>query len=638
MANSDLDYDFDDIDISDREGSSRRSRNSGSRGARRRKKAGRRKKRGHILSKILPPFIAIALIAAVVFWGLKTGLFDSFSYSTKEEDLFAYFGASDNDTAVVVVNGEPTEGRIRVVNGHLYMPYTDIKSLYTDRFFYEISENSVKYTTEADTTVTVVGENGYTNASGMVSTDHAPVIKEGSGEEEQLLMSLDYLKLFINMSANLFGGNGEPYRAEIKTAWGNKNTASVTKDHALRTGEDKKSNILKELKEGDTVTVLDEGDASGDWMRVQTEDLISGYAEKRYIGTVSETAETPVNDVPEERFTSLTSDTPIVLMWHSIAGAAGNDTIYSALEGTRGIDVLAPTWFSVAGADGTVSSIASADYVNTAHSRGIKVWAAFDDFNSDISVSMYELLNDPARRASMISSVISKAGEAGVDGINVDFERISQDSGEAFIQFIRELSIECHKNGLVVSVDNYVPRAYNTFYHRKEQGIFTDYVIIMGYDETYAGSAKAGSVASINYVKEGIEETIKEVPNYKVINGLPFYTRVWEETPKTDEEIAASDASGEFIPYNLSVLATPSLKQEEELLANYHAVPTWDQTTMQNYATWSIGEKTYEVWLEDAASLTAKLEFMKAFELGGAAGWEISLAAPYVWDVLEQYY
>ncbi len=635
MGNSGLDYDFDDVDLSSHGGSSGGLRGSG---GRRRRKVKRKKKR-RVLSKILPPFIAIALIAAVVAIGLKTGLFDSFSYSTKEEDLFAYFGASDNETAVVVLNGEPTEGRIRVIDGHLYMPLSDIKSLYTDRFFYEISENSLKYTTEAGTTVTVVGKSGYVNASGMVDTDYMPAVKEGSGEEEQILLSLDYLKLFINMSADLFGGEGEPYRVEIKTAWGSKSTAAVSKDHALRTAEDKKSNILKELKEGDTVTVLDsEGGASGDWLRVQTEDLISGYAEKRYLGPVSETAETPVNDVPEEIFTSLTLDTPVVLMWHSIAGVAGNDTIYSALEGTRGIDVLSPTWFSVAGADGSVSDIGSTSYVSTAHSKGIKVWAAFDDFNSDISVSMYELLNDPAKRANMISSVIGRAKELGIDGINVDFERISSDSGEAFIQFIRELSIECHKNGLVVSVDNYVPKAYNTFYHRKEQGVFADYVVIMGYDETYAGSAKAGSVASINYVKEGIEETIKEVPNNKVINGLPFYTRVWEETPKTDEEIAASDTSGEFIPYNLSVLATPSLKQEDELLANYHATATWDQTTMQNYATWTIGEKTYEVWLEDAASLTAKLEFMKAFELGGAAGWEISLAAPYVWDVLEQYY
>ncbi|MBQ1526222.1 MAG: glycosyl hydrolase family 18, partial [Lachnospiraceae bacterium] len=113
---------------------------------------------------------------------------------------------------------------------------------------------------------------------------------------------------------------------------------------------------------------------------------------------------------------------------------------------------------------------------------------------------------------------------------------------------------------------------------------------------------------------------------------------VWEETPKTDAEIAASDTQGEYVPYTLSVLATPSLKQEDELLANYHATPVWDETSMQNYATWTSGGKTYEVWLEDAASLTAKLEFMKAFELGGAAGWEITLAAPYVWDLLEQYY
>ncbi len=619
----DIDLDFEDIDFP--------RQNPGR--VRRRKKKRRRRRRG--LSKIIPTFIAIVLIAVVIVVALKTGLFESFSYSFKEEDLYSYYNIEGNDFAVVIMDGEPTEGRLRVVNGHLYLPLSEVKSMYSDRFFYEVSENCLKYTTEAGTTSAVIGQNGYSGISGAVSTDYTPVISLNSGEEEQLFMALDYLKLFVNMSVKLCGGGDSPYRAEIKTAWDKIDTAQVSKDHALRSSEDKKSGVLAELKEGQTVTVVMQ---EGEWTRVETDDLITGYAETRYLGNVTQIAETPVTDVPPENFISFTSESPIVLMWHSIAGTAGNDTIYTATEGSRGIDVISPTWFSVSGADGSVADFGTKGYVDAAHSMGMRVWAAFDDFNSDPTISMYELLNDPARRAHMISNVVARAKELSIDGLNIDFERITADSGEAFIQFIRELSIECHRNGLVLSVDNYVPKAYNTFYHRKEQGVFADYVIIMGYDETFAGSAKAGSVASINYVREGIEETLKEVPAGKVINALPFYTRVWEETPKTDEEIAASDTQGEYIPYKLSLLATPSLKDEDKLLENYHATPVWDETTMQNYATWTIGEKTYEVWLEDAASLTAKLEFMKAFGLGGAAGWELSLAAPYVWDVLENYY
>ncbi len=622
-----MDYNFNDHDIEYLEPERRRST---------RKRVRRRKKRRkRILAKLLPPFTAIVLIAVISVIAFKTGLFEGFSYSTKEADLYEYFNMTGNEEAVVMINGEPTDGRLRVNNGTLYMPLSEIKSLYTDRFYYEETENRLLYTKEQETVATVVGEAAYTGSSGTVSLDSPAAFFEGEGEERKLLVSLDYLKLFKNMSVKLCGGGNEPYRTEIKTEWGSVSTAAVTKAHDLRTGKDKKSDILTELKEGSKVRVLEQ---EGEWTRITTEELITGYAETRYLGNTEERPETPVSDVPEETFTSLTSDTPVVLMWHSIGGVAGNDTIYSATDGIKGVDIISPTWFSIADTAGSIRSFATADYVNAAHSMGLKVWAAVDDFNADPALSVYEVLRYPDKRAAMIASLTGYAKQYGIDGINVDFEKITNESGEAFIQFIRELSIEAHKLGLAVSVDNYVPRTYNSFYHRKEQGIFADYVIIMGYDETFAGSEKAGSVASIDFVRQGIEETLKEVPAGKVINALPFYTRVWEETPKTEEEIGASDTVGEFVPYNLSVLATPSLKQEEELLANYHAVPVWDETKMQNYATWQSGGKTYEVWLEDEASLTAKLEFMKAFELGGAAGWEISLAAPYVWELMERYY
>ena len=79
-----------------------------------------------------------------------------------------------------------------------------------------------------------------------------------------------------------------------------------------------------------------------------------------------------------------------------------------------------------------------------------------------------------------------------------------------------------------------------------------DYVIIMGYDEHFAGSYEAGSVASYNYVKEGIEETLRDVPADKVINAVPFYTRLWNETPKTDER-ACGRSGNRAASYSMKV-------------------------------------------------------------------------------------
>ena len=635
MDYNDLDFDFDNIELSG-QGRGGGGRSSGRKPAssvkRRRRK---RKKRRNVLGVILPPLIAIVLIAVVVAVSLKTGVFEGFSYSTETQDLYEYFGEAGNDSAVVVIAGEPTEGRIRIENGTPYMALSDIKELYTNRFFYEESSNRLLYTKENETISTEVGTSSYETGSGRVDTPYMVSFAEEGEDGPVIYLALDYVKLFKNLSVRLYGGEGEPYRIELKTVWGSVKTADITKEHSLRTEADKKSKILTELSEGEAVTVLEQGE---EFSRVVTEELITGYAENRYLGSVRETAETPVTEVSDEVMTSLNTGESIVLMWHSIAGTAGNDTFSSVTEGTKGINVIAPTWFSLESEDGTIRSFGSKSYVDSAHAKGMKVWAVVDDFNANSSLSLYDTLAYAEKRSAIISNLISLSKEYGVDGINVDFETIGKSSGEVFIQFIRELCIACHQNNLVVSVDNYVPRTFNTYYNRKEQGVFADYVIIMGYDEHYAGSKVAGSVASIGFVREGIEETLKEVPKEKVINAVPFYTRVWEETPKTDEEIAAIDPGEEYVTYNLSVLATPAMKNEEELLNNYHATATWDAETMQNYATWQIGEKTYEVWLEDSASLTAKLEFMKAFELAGVAGWEISLAASYVWDIISEYY
>ena len=51
---------------------------------------------------------------------------------------------------------------------------------------------------------------------------------------------------------------------------------------------------------------------------------------------------------------------------------------------------------------------------------------------------------------------------------------------------------------------------------------------MMGYDEHFAGG-EPGSVSSISYVKNGISGMLEDVPKEKLINAVPFYTRLWIE-------------------------------------------------------------------------------------------------------------
>ena len=329
----------------------------------------------------------------------------------------------------------------------------------------------------------------------------------------------------------------------------------------------------------------------------------------------------------------------INMAWHNVTNQDANNAVAQRIAQTKGLTTLAPTWIHVADTNGNISSIASADYVSYAHKQNVEVWMTVRDFDGGISSEQesYELLSYTSRRETLITQLIAEALRVGVDGINVDFEKISDKCGEHYIEFIRELSVKCRQNGLVLSVDNYVPKSFNTQYDRKEQGIVADYVVIMGYDEYYAGSPEAGPVSSYNYVKEGITETLKEVPAEKVISGIPFFTRLWKETPKTEEELK-SDKGTDAEQYSTTVESDAYGMDNAQAIVKQAGVDTtWDKKAGQNYATWEADGSKYEIWLEDSKSIEAKLKLMKKYKLAGTAEWSLGQESSDIWNLIQKY-
>lgn len=364
--------------------------------------------------------------------------------------------------------------------------------------------------------------------------------------------------------------------------------------------------------------------------------ITSKFGERQTAKVKDAKKETISREFEEPDYTGIKKDYKINLVWHQVTSEAANEGIEDALAATKGLNTISPTWFSVTDNSGNISSIASTDYVDYAHQCGLEVWALVDNF--DQNVDDMELLSHTSSRENLENQLVNAALQNGIDGINVDFEQIPTDVGDHYIQFIRELSVLCRVNNLVLSVDNYVPKGYNTHYHREEQGVMADYVIIMGYDEHFAGSYEAGSVASYNYVKEGVEETLRDVPADKVINAVPFYTRLWNETPKTDEE-RAEDQGTEAESYSMKVTSEAlGMEEAAQRVSEAGATVTWDDTAKQNYAEWQgDNDSTYRIWLEDASSLEVKLGLMKDNNLAGTAAWKLGFETSDIWDLIQKY-
>jgi len=278
-----------------------------------------------------------------------------------------------------------------------------------------------------------------------------------------------------------------------------------------------------------------------------------------------------------------------------------------------GVNVISPTWFYLLDTSGNIANISSADYVAQAHEKGLKVWGLIDNFTQEVSTT--ETLSNTAARQNIISQLIQAATSVGMDGINVDFESLSEDVGIHFLEFLRELSIECHKNNLVLSVDNPVPEDFTSHYDRAEQGRVVDYVIIMGYDEHYVGS-EAGSVASLPWVEQGIQGTLAEVPAERVINAVPFYTRLWRTTGGN----VTSEAIG--------------MDQAQQVISENNVETYWDKTTSQNYGKYDIDNSTYQIWIEDSQSIAEKVKLVSKYNLAGVSAWKLGFENSGIWQVI----
>ena len=559
--------------------------------------------------KIIPIVIAIVLI--IIIGGVTFGsrILEKYSYSKERADLNAYYGITGSQEAAIVLQDEIVEEKARISDGICYLDMATIHKYLNDRFYVDGGEGLLLYTLPEDIVRNSIGSSVKETAQGSEELGYTVAIWEG----DTLYVALDYIKQYTNFSYQLFT---DPYRIQLTTEWPSYEVASISKNTQVRVKGGVKSEILTDVQKGDQVSVLEQMET---WSKVKTADSVIGYVENKRLTGIRSEQPIPVTDYQEPEYTSLTRDHKINLGWHVVASAGGNDTFNSVTANAGNLNVISPTWFKLCDNEGGYTSFASADYVQKAHDRGLEVWALIENIEYKDSISMYEILSSTTTRQKLIDSLMNDLITYGIDGINVDFEQLSMDCGEHFVEFIRELSAACRKNGKVLSVDNYVPRDFNDYYDRKEQGIVADYVIVMGYDEHYAGSKEAGSVASIDYVEDGIAQTVKEVPAEKVINAIPFYTRIWETT-------------GDGISSQAVDMVTA-----EQFISNHGITAEWDETTCQNYGEYTSGDSRYQVWLEDADSIKVKLNVMENYGIGGVAEWRLGFEKPEIWDVIGEY-
>ena len=547
------------------------------------------------LATVLTVILTIMLVV-----GAAAGfiLYHKYKPSKEHVDQKEWYQASGDETAVFF-NSERVEGvQGRYIDGQTYLPLDWVNKAVNEKFYWD-EENSQLIYTLPDQIV-------YANAE-TVGNSGKPLLEQQDGTV-WLLTSL--VTAYTNVRIETFDTDSVR-RVFVDTSWDPQQLADVKKNSALRVRGGVKSAVITEVPADSEVIVLEQLE---NWSRVRTEDGQVGYLPNRHLKEMEQ--RTLVSTFAEPEYTSISMDEPVVLVWHQVTNLSANQAMKTLMDNTKGVNVIAPTWFMLTDNNGNYESLADRNYVDQAHAMGVQVWAVLDNFNKGDEVQSEILFASTAARKKLITSLMQDAKTYGVDGINLDIEGIKASAGPHYVQFIRELSVDCRKEGLVLSIDSYVPASYSAFYNWAEQGRVADYVVMMGYDEHYAGG-EAGSVASIGYERQGIADLLKQVPKKKIISAIPFYTRIWKE----DASGTSSQAVG---------ISGAKAWVETNQVELY-----WQDDLGQYYGELEKDGVNYEIWMEEERSLALKMQLIRDNGLAGVACWRLGMESAEIWDTVK---
>lgn len=537
-----------------------------------------------------PIAVVVVLIFLVAILGIVSHIVLKYVPSREKMDLNEYYGQVADGEIALVMGTEKLDERGLVDGDRVYLPLDVVNTYLNQRYYWDSADQKVLYATPSELT----SEAASAEAGEQVWL-----------KDDTVYLNLSYVQKYTDIDAYIYK---DPYRIAVQYQFDNVKTVKVKKNTSVRYRGGIKSAVIASVKKGTQLRLLEELD---NWDQVATDDGYIGYVDRKAVGKAEDTSFDRSFD--GEQYSYLTMDKKVNMVWHQVTSTDANAYFADATANMTGVNVISPTWFYLTDTAGNIANIASAEYVAQAHDKGLQVWGLIDNFTQDVSTT--ETLSSTSARQNIISQLIQAATNVGMDGINVDFESLSEDVGIHFLEFLRELSIECHKNNLVLSVDNPVPEDFTSHYDRAEQGRVVDYVIIMGYDEHYVGS-EAGSVASLPWVEQGVQDTLEEVPAERVINAVPFYTRLWRTTGGN----VTSEAIG--------------MDQAQQVIAENNVETYWDKTTSQNYGTYDIDNSTYQIWLEDSQSIAEKVKLVSKYNLAGVSAWKLGFENSGIWQVI----
>lgn len=235
---------------------------------------------------------------------------------------------------------------------------------------------------------------------------------------------------------------------------------------------------------------------------------------------------------------------------------------------------------------------------------------------------LHGILNNPAKQKQFIQQVVDTLSFYNLQGINIDFEELSEPTNAPLTNFQQQLYQALHAKNMVVTMDVAVK---NNDYDYKKLSAYNDFIILMAYDQFNGVATGPGPVSAQKWIEEAVDWTASKIESDKIILGIAGFGYDWttdEEGKKIVEDITYVEA------INRAKIANATIDYDDQSFNNHFSYT--DQHVDES--TKEVIKTAHEVWFTDAATTFNVLRFSDEYATAGTALWRLGGEDSRMWN------